>query len=272
MKWILLTSLVLTSLTTSFAQDKDPVVAEVNGKKITKSTLLRYHENNLKFVKATKKVTLESSLDDLINRAVGISKARANNLQKRPEVIKKMNDIIYHAQISKDIEPLLKKITVSDSDVKSFYRKNPEYRTAQILYRLPVTPTQEDVKKALEQSLAIYNQLQKTPEKFLEMAQKFSQTSNAAIGGDLGYQPRTKLTPEFYEEINGKNIGFITKPFRSQYGVHVVKVLGKKNYEQIDKNLYKKIIYDIKRDEILENYFKSERKNAKVKIFAKNLK
>lgn len=272
MKWILLTSLVFMSLSTAFAQDKDPVVAEVNGKKIKKSTLERYHINNLNFVQSMKKVTLESSLNDLINRIVGIDKAKKANLHKNPTVIKKMNDIVYHAQISKDIEPLLKNIKVSDSEVKTYYRKNPEYRTAQILYRLRTTPSKDDVAKALEQSLAIYNQLEKTPEKFLEIAQKFSQTTTAAIGGDLGYQPRTKLTPEFYEAINGKSIGFITKPFRSQYGVHIVKVLGKKEYEQIDKNMYKKIIYDIKRDEILEDHFKKERSNAKIKIYSENLK
>jgi len=36
--------------------------------------------------------------------------------------------------------------------------------------------------------------------------------------------------------------------------------------------MYKKIIYDIKRDKILANYFKKERAKSKVKIYTKNLK
>jgi parvulin-like peptidyl-prolyl isomerase len=272
MKWILLLSLLITSITTTFAEDKDPTVAVVNGQKIKKSTLYKYHSNNLKFVKALKKTTLESSLEDLINRKVGIDKAKKANLHKHPAVIKKMNDIVYHAQISKDLDGELKKIKVSDSEVKKYYSNNPEYRTAQILYRLRAVPSKEDVSKALDQSLAIYKQLTKTPEKFLEMAQRFSQTTTAQIGGDLGYQPRTKLTPEFYEAIKNKHIGFITKPFRSQYGIHVVKVLGVKKYVQIEKKMYKKIIYDIKRDKILADYFKKERSKSKVKIYTKNIK
>ena len=271
MKWILLLTLALSSAT-AFSADKDPVVAEVNGKKIKKSTLYKYHSQNLNFVKANKKVTLKNSLNDLINRIVGIDKAKKANLHKAPQVIKKMNDIVYHAQISKDLEPLLKKIKVIDSEVKTYYKKNPEYRTAQILYRLQAVPKKEDAKKALDQQMGIYNEVKKNPDNFMKIAQRFSQTTTAQIGGDLGYQPKARLTPEFYKEIKNKKIGHITKPFRSQYGVHIVKVLGVKKYKQIDKKMYKKIIYDVKRDKILESYFKKERNKAKIKVYSKNLK
>jgi len=276
MKWILLSLLLVSSVafsqTEKKEQDKDPVVAEVNGRKIKKSELYRYHSNSLKFVQGAKKVTLESSLNDLVNRIVGIDKAKKNKLHKNPVVIKKMNDVVYHAQISKDLEPQLKKIEVSDDEVKKYYAQNPEYRTAQILYRLRANPSQDDVKAGQAQSANIYNQLQKKPEAFMDMAKNFSQTSDAPIGGDLGYQPKTKLTPEYYEAIKNKANGFITKPFRTQYGFHIAKVLGKKTFEQIDIKLYKKIIYDVKRDAILENYFEAERKNAKIKLFKENIK
>lgn len=271
MKWILLITLVLSSFSV-FSANEDPVVAEVNGKKIKKSTLYKYHTQNLNFVKANKKVTLKSSLNDLINRIVGIDKAKKANLHKAPQVIKKMNDIVYHAQISKDLEPQLKKIRVSDKEVKTYYKNNPEYRTAQILYRLKTVPSVEDSKKALDQSMGIYNEVKKNPDNFMKIAQRFSQTSSAQIGGDLGYQPRTRLTPEFFAEIKGKKVGYITKPFKTQYGVHIVKVLGVKKYEQIEKKMYKKIIYDVKRDKILEGYFKKERNKAKIKVYSKNLK
>lgn len=271
MKWILLLTLVFSSVSI-FSADKDPIVAEVNGKKIKKSTLYKYHTQNLKFVKANKDVTLKSSLNDLINRMVGIDKARKAKLHKAPLVVKKMNDIMYHAQISKDLEPELKKIKVTDDEVKTFYKSNPEYRSAQILYRLKAVPSAEDTKKALDQQSGIYNEVKKNPNNFMKIAQRFSQSSTAQIGGDLGYQPVTRLTKEFYKEIKNKKVGFITKPFRSQYGVHIVKVLGVKTFEQIDKKMYKKIIYDVKRDKILEGYFKNERNKAKVKVYSKNLK
>lgn len=268
MKLVILT-LVISSLSV-FSQSKnsDPVVAEVGKTKIRKSTLMKYHAQNLSFVRANKKVTLESSLNDLVNRVIGIRKGKKNNLHKSPTVIKKINDIIYHAQVSKDLEPQFKKIgKISDNEVNRFCKENPEYRTSQILYRLRTQPSQDDVAKALKESLSVYNELQKNPDNFSKFAKKFSQTTNAKIGGDLGFQPKTRLSPEFYENIKNKKIGFITKPFRTQYGVHIVKVTDIKDCKDINKNIYKKIIYDIKRDKIIDNYFAGLRKKSKIKVY-----
>ena len=72
MKWTL--NLIIFSLlnTNAFADQNNPVVATVNGKEIKKSELLQYHGQSLSFVSALKPVTLERSLDDLINRIIGI--------------------------------------------------------------------------------------------------------------------------------------------------------------------------------------------------------
>jgi len=266
---IFLVSLICFSLV-AFAQDKkdDPVVAQVGKNKIRKSTLMKYHAQNLNFVRSNKKITVESSLDDLVNRIIGIQRGKANKLQKTPAVIKKMNDIIYHAQISKDLEPEFKKIgKISDSEAVKYCKANPEYRTSQILTRLQTNPKKEDVAGAFEQALSLYNELSKNPDNFAKVAQKYSQTQNAQVGGDLGFQPKTRLSPEFYENISGKKKGFITKPFRTQYGVHIVKVTDIRDCDDINKDLYKKIIYDIKRDKIIEDYFAKLRSKSKVKVY-----
>jgi peptidyl-prolyl cis-trans isomerase C len=246
----------------AFAQ-KD-VVATVNGRNITKKQFEEYHLQNLKFV-GQRKITKEVSLQDLINRELGIQRAKKTSLDKDSEVIAKQEDILFHAQISKDLENEFKKIVVSDADVKKYYDDNKEYRTAHILYRLRAEPTPVEVKAAYSQSVAIYSQLEKSPEDFAKMANKYSQTSAAPVGGDLGFQPPTRLAPEYYEAIKGKKVGYITKPVRSQMGYHIIKVLGVKEFDQIDKNLYKKIIYDNKRDELIENYFKNLAKGASIK-------
>lgn len=269
MRIILATALLLNL--NLFAQDKDPVVAVVNGKEIKKSALYKYHQDNLKFVRSHKKVTLENSLDDLINRIIGIDRAKKNDLHKKPQVIKKMNDILYHAQISRDLEDELAKIKVSEKEVQKYYKDHPEYRTAQILFRLRAVPSEEEVKEAFEKAVKVHNEVSKKPDSFLEYAATFSESSSAVNGGDLGYQPSTKLTPEYYASIKGKKVGTITKPFRTQYGIHVVKILGEKTGEQINKDLYKKIIYDIKRDERIDSYFAKLRKQAKIKINKKQL-
>jgi len=255
-------SLILSSLSLhAFGED---IVATVNGKNITKKQFEEYHVQNLKFV-GVRKVTKESSLQDLINRELGIQRGKKMGTDKDPSVMAKQDDIIYHAQISKDLEGELAKITVSDDEVRKYYETNKEYRTAHILHRLRVEPTPEEVKKALEQSLEVYTALQKEPENFAKFANKLSQTTVASVGGDLGFQPPTRLAPEYYEAIKGQKVGFISQPVRSQMGIHIIKVLGVKSFDQIDKNVYKKIIYDAKRDAIIDNYFKNLAKGASIK-------
>lgn len=263
MNKLILALFAIMMIVPAFAQ-KD-VVATVNGKAITKKEFEDYHLQNLKYV-GQRKITKEVSLQDLINRELGVQKAKKTGLDKDPSVIARQEDILYHAQISKDLEGEFKKISVTDNDVKEYYETNKEYRTAHILYRLRAEPTQEEVKAALTQSMEIYTQLQKSPDDFAKMANKFSQTSAAPVGGDLGFQPPTRLAPEYFEAIRGQKVGHITKPVRSQMGYHIIKILGVKSYDQIDKNLYKKIIYDRKRDAIIDNYFKNLAKGADVKI------
>lgn len=262
MKKLAVISLATMMVLPAFAQ-KD-VVATVNGRVITKKQFEEYHLQNLKFV-GQRQITKEVSLQDLINRELGIIKAKKSGTDKDPAVIAKQEDILFHSQISKDLEGELKKITVSDEDVKKYYEDNKEYRTAHILYRLRAEPTPDEVKSAYEQTMAIYAQLQKTPDDFAKMANKYSQTSAAPVGGDLGFQPPTRLAPEYFDAIKGQRAGFISKPTRTQMGYHIIKVLGVKSYEQIDKNLYKKIIYDRKRDALMDEYFKGLAKGVDIK-------
>lgn len=268
---LLISAIALTlAFSVSANKEKDPVVAEVLGKKIKKSTFLKYHQQNLGYVK-TKKITKERSLNDLVDRVIGIEGGKKAGIHKRPEIVKKMNDIIYHAFISKELEPRLKKIRVTDEDIKDYYKKFPEYKTAQILLRVRTLPSDEEVAKMFDKAQEIYAQVSKDSDNFAAYAKKHSQSPQGQNGGNLGFQPRARMSQEYFENIHNKKAGTIVKPFRSQYGFHIVKVLGVKEYKQIDMNLYKKIVYDQKRDQILEDYFAEKRKASKVKMYKDKL-
>lgn len=268
---------VLVALTflgslSAFAQTAaDPVVATVNGIEIKKGQLDQAYEQNMMFV-SDKMVTKESVLNDIISREIGIKKAKEAKLNEDPIVKAKMEDVLYHAQISKDLEKKLQAITVSDKEAQDYYAKNKEYRTAHILFRIRVSPEKEEIQEAIKKSLEVYKTLQVKPQMWPELANKYSQSSSAPAGGDLGYLPAVKYAPEYFKAINGKANGYITPPVRTQFGLHVVKVLGVHEWKEVDPAIYKKIVYDQKRDKILEEYFAEGRKNAHVKINKEFLK
>lgn len=277
--------LALAFSATAFSQDNDKeqpatnpkntnaeaVVATVNGVEIKKGQLDQAFEQNLMYV-SDKIVTKEKVLNDIINREIGIKKAKEANYQNDPVVKAKMEDVLYHAQISKDLEKKLQGITVSDKEAQEYYSKAREYRTAHILFRIRVAPDKGETDEAMKKALEVYKQLQVKPQQWPELANKYSQSSTAPTAGDLGYLPAIKYAPEFFKAINGKPNGYISAPIRTQFGLHIIKVLGVKEWKEVDPALYKKIVYDQKRDKILDEYFADARKTAQIKINKEYLK
>lgn len=266
-KFALICGLALTSLTYA----DDPVVAEVNGRKILKSEVDKAYLLN-RYVVSNDIVTIKKVLFDIINKDLGIARAKANKLDKDQVVKDKMEEVLFNAQVSKDLEPEFNRISVTDKDVEAFYKEYPEYRTAHILLRVRVAPSELEVSEAQKKAFEIYEQLKKDPNKFAELANKYSQSPNAETGGDVGYQPAYNYAPEYFKAINGKKDGFITTPVRTQYGYHVIKVLGVKEYKDINKPLYQKFVYDRKRDAIIAKYFETLRAKASIKILDPQLK
>jgi peptidyl-prolyl cis-trans isomerase C len=274
---IFLSALTLTLLlTTPFrftnaAESKSKnVIATVGNDQITVSEFnekLKEYQNYL----SDKKLTKRDILNEMINRKIGIAKGKAQKLNEDPIIKDKMEEVLYHATLSKELAPQLAKIEVSSDEVGNYYKANKEYRTATILFRVPINPTKEQLETAIKASLEVYNALKAAPQDFSQLANKFSQSSVAPNGGDVGFIPRVRLPPEYFEAIDGKSAGYITNPIRTQFGMQIVKILDVKALKDIDTELYKKIIYDEKKNLIFKNYFTAERSKFNAKIIERAL-
>ncbi len=248
------------------------VVAEVNGTKITVDELESYFEQTLLFP-SHKKTTLEDALDFLISRELSIQKAKELNIHKDPIIIRQQQDILHQALISQELEEAIAKIEMpTEKELKNYYKAHPEYKTSHILFRIRAIPTKEEVKLGYETMLNIYQMAKEKPESFEELAKQHSQAINSEQGGDLGFLPSTSLSPEYYQAIKGQKIGFISEPVRTHFGFHVIKVTGVKDFKDIDQDLYKKIIFDIKRDQLVLDFYAKLKKSAKIKIHKDKLK
>ena len=265
----LLLSLIFSSTAYS-VQQGGGVVATVNGVPITTQEFQQSYQQNQMFF-SPRPVTKQKVLNDLINRQLGIQRGKQQKIDKNPVVITKLEDVIYHAQISKDLGPQLKKINVKESDIRKYYKKHREYRTAHILFRVGINATKEEDIEVLKKSISVYKTIESGPEKFSELANKYSESTTSVRGGDLGYQLAINLAPRYYAAIEGKENGHITPPVRTSFGYHIIKLLGEKKYKDIDSTQYKKLVYDQKRDTIIERHFAKLRKKAKIKIYNKNL-
>ena len=82
----------------------------------------------------------------------------------------------------------------------------------------------------------IYDELMKGAD-FASLAKEYSKDpGSASKGGDLGWFGFGMMVKEFQDAAFGlKEIGEISKPFKTQYGYHIVKLLGKKPLEPFDE-------------------------------------
>jgi len=84
-----------------------------------------------------------------------------------------------------------------------------------------------DDAKNLAEAEQVYNQL-KSGASFEQLAkEKSGDRSNSDKGGDLGWFSKGMMVPEFEKACFDAKVGEITKPVKTSFGYHIIKVTGK---------------------------------------------
>jgi peptidyl-prolyl cis-trans isomerase SurA len=66
---------------------------------------------------------------------------------------------------------------------------------------------------------------------FAKFARTYSQDGSASQGGDLGWISPGETVPEFERAMNALQDGQISDPVRTEYGYHLIQVLGRRDAE-----------------------------------------
>ena len=107
-------------------------------------------------------------------------------------------------------------------------------------------------------------------EDFATLAKSFSEDPGSALnGGDLNWIDPSTLVPEFREVMAKTSSGELSKPFKSQYGWHVLEVLGRRATDNSDKFREQQAMNALrnrKYDEELQAWLRQIRDEAYVEI------
>lgn len=93
--------------------------------------------------------------------------------------------------------------------------------------------------------------------------------ASAIKGGDLGWSTPGNLVPEFEEQMDALPIDGVSQPFETQFGWHIVQVLGRRDYDATDetrRDQARKAVRDEKSAEALENYLRKLRDEAYIEL------
>jgi parvulin-like peptidyl-prolyl isomerase len=242
-------------------------LAKVNNTVITLEEFDKKYKENLKFFQF-RAPTKQGVLDDLVKRELGIQEARKEGLDKDPEVIDRMNTVLYHALLDKKLSKQLEGIHVTDEEAKAFYAKNPELRTSHIFVAVKPDAKPKEVEEAKARITKILNeQLKPGKMSFAEVAQRWSEGVAAPMGGDIDYQTKDKLDPNYYKRALALSVGqYAPEPVRSQFGWHIIKLTAKRAWEETDKPQIKRLVHEERRNEVFERFMDQLRAKHKVAV------
>ncbi len=121
-------------------------------------------------------------------------------------------------------------VNVSEREVNeelaAYEGKLPE-RPATVGFQQIVIPTaagEESRTRARALIDSLYQELRDKPTGFEEAARQFSEDGSAANGGDLGWNRRGVMVPEFDRVMFMINPGIVSPPVESRFGWHLIRV------------------------------------------------
>ncbi|MDD2283808.1 MAG: peptidylprolyl isomerase [Paludibacter sp.] len=200
------------------AKGKDPVLMTINGKPVLKSEFeYIYNKNNSN--NALDKKTLEEYVDLFVNFKLKVEEAKSQGIDTTKSFINELSG--YRDQLTK---PYLTDSRVEESLLKEAYeRMKEDIEVSHILVRVQQNAAPADTLKAWNKIQEVLKRLEK--EDFPTVAKETSEDQSVEDnGGYIGWITGFRTVYPFETMAFNTPVGTISKPVRSAFGYHVIKV------------------------------------------------
>lgn len=267
---------VLTVATGLIAQKKDKTLVTINDEKISVAEFRRIYEKNLDAIDNEEAKDIDKNLELFINYKLKVNEAYTIKLDTLTSYQKEIEK--YRNQLS---APYLQDSAFINKLVKdAYYRTKNEVKAKHILIRTPRVPTPKDTLEAYNKIMQIRNRII-NGEDFEKVAEEVSEDPSARDDikrnrkgnkGNLGYFSAFKMVFPFEDAAYNTKKGDVSKPFRTRFGYHILKVdefrpskgevevahilikdLGKKGEEKINE-VYTKLENDEQFGSLAQRY------------------
>lgn len=162
-------------------------------------------------------------LEQLVQDKLLLAGAYRAGLDKDSTVLaaieKSKNNLLLNVLYQKEV---VEKVNLTDDDLMDYYKSlGEEVRARHILVK----------DKSLADSL--YEAI-KSGADFAELAEKFSEDPGSKKkGGDLGFFTRGRMVKEFEDAAFALDVGEVSKPVKTQFGWHIIKLEEKRKRNQL---------------------------------------
>ncbi len=180
---------------------------------------------------------LDSRLQKFIDQIGSQKKLEAYYDKSMQEIRSDFRDLIRDQMLTQQMQAkIAEDITTTPSEIRTFYRRIPKDSLpvipAQIEYRQLVRnpPYSEESKLAIRQKLLDLRKRVIDGEDFATLAILYSEDpGSAARGGELGFQGRSELVPEFAEAAFSLKMGAVSPIVQTKFGYHIIQLIERKD-------------------------------------------
>ena len=212
---------VLTSH--AYSQNSRDVVVTIGKEKVYAGEFSKiYERNNGNIVDPAERKTPLQYLELYVNFKLKVLEAKAMGMDTAKSFLDELAG--YRAELA---APYLTDVSFTEKLVEETYRRmTKEVNASHILVTFPQNPTPEDTLEAYKRILAIKSEIEGGLD-FREAAAKYSEDPSAAQNqGELGWFTVFQMVTPFEDAAFTTPAGSISKPVRTRFGYHLLKVNG----------------------------------------------
>ncbi len=211
-----------------FSQKPESVLFTVGDEAVTVDEFLYiYEKNNKNDENFYTPESIKEYLNLFINFKLKVKEAREQGIDTTRAFREEFES--YRKQLTKPY--MTDKSTLEALKKEAYDRMKWEVRASHILIRLAEDASSEEVQEAEKRINEIYKRAKKG-EDFAQLALETSEDPSVKYNkGDLGYFSAFHLIYDFENVAYQTPVGEISRPFRSPFGYHILKVTDKRPYQ-----------------------------------------
>ena len=226
----------LLSALSATAQTNDPIIMTINGENVTRSEFeYSYNKNNTEGV--IDKKSVKDYIPLFIDYKLKVDAAKAAKLDTLTSFKKEF--LGYRDQ---QVRPSFINDADVEAEARKIYRETQQridstgglIKPAHILFMARQRDPQAKWDEAQQRADSVYNVLLHGGN-FAELAKNYSQDPGSAKkGGELGWLQKGALVKEFEDAAYSMKKGDISKPVKTPFGYHIIKLEDKRMFFPYD--------------------------------------
>ncbi len=202
------------------AQQEEEVLLTVDNSPVYISEFKRVYLKNIDLVKDDSQKDIDEYLELFINYKLKLREAQALGLDKKESYLKELNG--YKKQLAAGY---LTDTRTSEALVKEAYNRSQErINASHILITVSPNASPKDTTLAYQKITEARDKINEG-EKFEDVAKTYSQDPSVSKNnGNLGWFSTFRMVYSFENAAYKTKVGELSKPFRTQFGYHILKV------------------------------------------------